>query len=235
MSSPKGTKKTRVKNWDSWPKKRKIANRKVSKSLSTTLVGQMFDAWYFARDELKLPFNRFVTIRPQHINDLIPPERITLFEGYRNKIAQFARDNHFEHVNVWSRESARNTGEDEHLHLLTHIPGEFQATFDANGNGWFVEEDEIKIKPADYIQRLQRSGRRHSAITYLSKNAPAAARSRNFTYRLGGPILGKRAGWSRNIAPEVQAQAEARHLIRQEFGHDRAIRHDLLETSGPPR
>lgn len=209
-------------DWEGWQRRRRIGRRKVSKSLSAVEVRQMLNAWHFAR-QIKLPFNRLVTIRPQIINDLSPAERITYFEGSRNKIAQFARDNRFAHVIVWSRESTRDTGEDEHLHLLTHIPDALQSRFDDNGSGWYGGSDEIDLTPADYRMERQPSGRLHSAITYLAKNAPGVARHRNYTYRLGGPILGKRAGWSRNLSPAAQARHEARHLIRREFGHDRAI------------
>ncbi|KQP44026.1 hypothetical protein ASF34_21655 [Methylobacterium sp. Leaf106] len=189
-------------------------------------VGHMFNAWHFAKD-LKLPFNRFVTIRPIIIDNLSPAERIVLWDDYKNKIAQFARDNHFEHINVWSRESTRDTGEAEHLHLLTHIPPSLQEAFADNVAKWCGDTDEIDVRPADYRLARQPSGRLHSAITYLAKNSPSAAKFRNFTYRLGGPILGKRAGWSRNLSPAAIARAEARHLIKTEFGHDRAIRSDL--------
>lgn len=213
-------------DWEGWQKRRKIGRRKVSKSLSAVEVGHMFKAWHFA-EQIKQPCNRLVTIRPRVINELSPAERITYFEGARNKIAQFARDNRFEHVSIWSRESTRNTGEDEHLHLLTHIPSQFLDRFDDIGSGWYGGTDEIDIRQSDYRIKLTPSGRRHSAITYLAKNAPGIASRRGYTYRLGGPILGKRAGLSRNLSPKAQARHEARHLIRSEFDHERAIRQDL--------
>lgn len=209
-------------DWDGWQTRRKIGRRKVSRVLSSTEVRHLFNAWHFAR-QIQLPFNRLVTIRPRHINTLSPAERITYFEGSRNKIAQFARDNRFDHVIVWSRESTRHTGANEHLHLLTHVPEALLDRFDANGSGWYDGSDEIDLTPADYRMERQPSGRLHSAITYLAKNAPGVARYRNYTYRLGGPILGKRAGWSRNLSPAAQARHEARHLIRREFGGERAV------------
>lgn len=213
-------------DWNGWQKKRSIGRRKVSKSLSAEQVNHMWKAWHFAQ-QIEAPFNRFVTVRPRIINDLSPAQRIGHFEGVRNKLAQFARDNRFDHFIVWSRESARNTGEDEHLHALVHVPKWLLDRFDDTGGGWYGDPQEIDIREATYTIERQPSGRMHSAITYLTKNAPAVARHRNYTYRLGGPILGKRAGWSRNVSPKAQARHEARHLIRGEFGHDRAIREDL--------
>lgn len=212
--------------WEGWQKRRSIGRRKVSKSLSAKEVGHMFKAWHFAQ-QIEMPFNRFVTVRPKVINDISPAQRIQHFEGVRNKLAQFARDNRFEHVIVWSRESARGTGEDEHLHALVHVPKRLLDRFDDIGNGWYGDEQEIDLREATYTYQQQASGRVHSAITYLAKNAPGVARFRNFTYRLGGPILGKRAGWSRNIGPSAQQRHEARHMIKSEFGQERAVREDL--------
>lgn len=215
-------------SWNGWQNKRKIGRRKISRSIPARTVLQMIDGWHFARD-LKLPFNRFVTIRPALINDLTPDERVAYWETARNKIAQFARDNDFEHVSLWSRESTRDTGQDEHLHLLTHVPLSIADRFDGTANRWYGDSDEIKIKPADYRLRRQRSGNIHTAVTYLAKNSPQAARVEKLrlTYRLGGPILGKRVGWSRNISPAAQARHEARFRIQGEFGYDRAVRADL--------
>lgn len=215
-------------DWNGWQKKRSIGRRKVSKSLSATEVGHMFKAWHFAQ-QIEMPFNRFVTVRPRVINDLSPAQRITHFEGVRNKLAQFARDNRFSPIIVWSRESTRGTGEDEHLHALVHVPEPLLDRFDEVGSGWYGggDEREIDLREADYVLERQPSGRLHSAITYLAKNAPGVASHRNYTYRLGGPILGKRAGWSRNIGPAAQARHEARHHVRAEFGHERAVRQDL--------
>lgn len=213
-------------DWNGWQKRRSIGRRKVSKSLSAEEVSHMIKAWHFAQ-QIGMPFNRFVTVRPKMINDLSPAQRIVHFEGVRNKLAQFARDNRFEHVIVWSRESARGSGEDEHLHALVHVPQRLLTRFDDVGSEWYTDEQEIDLTEATYTLKRQASGRMHSAITYLTKNAPAVARYRNFTYRLGGPILGKRAGWSRNISPSAQQRHEARHMIKSEFGQDRAIRQDL--------
>lgn len=85
------------------------------------------------------------------------------------------------------------------------MPDRLLDRFDDTGNGWYDDTDEIDIRPATYEVTITKTGRRHTAISYLAKNSPIAARGpKNFTYRLGGPILRKRAGLSRNIGSAAQ-------------------------------
>jgi hypothetical protein len=74
------------------------------------------------------------------------------------------------------------------------VPKRLLGRLDDTGGGWYGGTDEIDLRTADYGRTCQESGQVHSAITYLAKNAPNVARYRNYTYRLGGPILGERAG-----------------------------------------
>ncbi len=48
---------------------------------------------------------------------------------WRNKSAQFARDNGFDFTCVWTRESERDTGLKEHMHVLMHVPCDQQRRF----------------------------------------------------------------------------------------------------------
>jgi hypothetical protein len=206
-----------TQTWEGWHSRRKIGRRKVNRSLSAEVVASLTEAWYFAA-RLGLNCNQFATIRPHDINSLTPPERQVRWQDILNKIAQFARDHDFEGVYIWSRESDPGTGTNEHLHVLTHIPPKLVRRFRETAFGWFSKAAEIDIKPANYRIRRTASGKQRSAIGYLTKNSPQAAYGRPREYRKGGPILGKRAGCSRNIDVSARAIWEARRAIRREFG-----------------
>ncbi len=212
-----GARSSTTDTWDGWHRKRKIGRRKVSRSLSAGVVANLTEGWYFA-SRLGLNCNLLVTVRPHDINDLIPPQRQERWQDVLNQIGQFARDHAFECVHIWSRESDPSTGSNEHLHILTHIPPKLIRRFRDNASGWFTRAAEIDIRRADYRVRRTASGKQRSAIGYLTKNSPQAAYGRPREYRKGGPILGKRAGCSRNIDVSARAIWEARQAIQREFG-----------------
>jgi hypothetical protein len=209
--------------WKTWTKKRKIGRLKVSRSIDAKVVWNLTAAWYFAAQHLGLNFNLFVTVRPKDIDTLTPLERIKRWEEIRNKIAQFARDHGFECVLIWSRESDAGTGNNEHLHVLTHIPRGLRAAFERNAAGWFDNTVEIDTRPATYRVRWTRKGVRRSAITYITKNSPQAAHGTDRDYRKGGPILGKRTGCSRNIDAPARASHQAREDARRAIHRDLGI------------
>jgi hypothetical protein len=206
-----------TETWEGWHRKRKIGRRKVSRSLSAAVVVNLTEAWYFA-SHIGLNCNLFVTVRPHDIDGLAPPERQERWQDVLNQIGQFARDHDFECIHIWSRESDPGTGTNEHLHILTHVPPRLVRRFKDNASGWFTRGAEIDIRRADYRTRWTASGKQRSAIGYLTKNSPQAAYGRPREYRKGGPILGKRAGCSRNIDASARAAWEARRVIRREFG-----------------
>jgi hypothetical protein len=207
-----------TETWKGWYRKRKIGRRKVSRSLSAEVVANLTEAWYFAAQSLGLNCNLFVTVRPHDINDLTPLQRQERWQDVQNKIAQFARDHDSESVYIWCRESDPVAGTNEHLHMLTHIPTKLIGLFKDNASGWFAKAAEIDIRRADYRVCWTASGKQRSAIGYLTKNSPQAAYGRPREYRKGGPILGKRAGCSRNIDVSARAAWEARRAIQREFG-----------------
>jgi hypothetical protein len=213
-------------SWQGWQKKRRIGRKKVSKALKAKVVRNLTAAWWFAGQSAGLNLNRFVTIRPRNIDEMTPEERNAFWKTMLNKVGQFARDHDFETAHIWSRESEVGTGRKEHLHVLVHVPPALTKRFEEVASSWFDGAEEIDIRPADYRHRWVK-GKRRSAITYLTKNSPQAAYKTDLGWCRGGPILGKRAGCSRNIDAAVRARFEARQLIRCEFGHDRAI---LLDT-----
>ena len=207
-----------TETWERWHRKRKIGRRKISRSLSAEVVANLTEAWYFAAQALGLNCNQMMTIRLYDVDDLTPLQRIERWQDILNKIAQFARDHDFECVHVWSRESDPGTGANEHLHILTHIPPRLIQHFRETAYGWFSGPTEIDIRLANYRVRWTSSGKQRSAVGYLTKNSPQAAYGRPREYRKGGPILGKRAGCSRNIDAPARAVWEARRAIQREFG-----------------
>jgi hypothetical protein len=217
--------------WKNWTKKRKIGRLKVTRSIEAKTVWNLTAAWYFAAQTLGLNFNLFVTIRPADIDNLTPLERITYWQRILNKIAQFARDHGYECVLIWSRESDRGTGTNEHLHVLTHIPRGLRAAFERNAAGWYGDAVEIDTRPATYRVRWTRKGARRSAITYITKNSPKAAHGTDRDYRLGGPILGKRVGCSRNIDAAARASHQAREDARRAIHRDLGI---TISADGQP-
>lgn len=227
-NAEEGAGSSTTETWQGWQRKRKIGRRKVSRSLSADVVANLTKAWYFAAQSLGLNCNILATVRPHDIDNLTPLERIALWHDILNKIAQFARDHDFECVHIWSRESDPDTGTNEHLHVLTHIPPKLIRRFRATASGWFARPAEIDIRPANYRIRRTPSGKQRSAIGYLTKNSPQAAYGRPREYRKGGPILGKRAGCSRNIDARARAAWEARRAIQREFG----IRTAMADVEG---
>jgi hypothetical protein len=185
--------------WEGWHRRRKVGRKKVSRSLSAEVVWNLRKAWYFAAQALGLDFNLFVTVRPIDIDSYTPAERIERWWWFREKVAQYARDHGFEGVQIWSRESDPG-GAGEHLHLLTHIPPDLVRHFMRTASGWLLEDRrEIDLKRANYTIRWTPRGKARSMIGYITKNSPQAAFGTRREYRKGGPILGKRAGCSRNI------------------------------------
>jgi hypothetical protein len=204
-----------------------VGRKKVSRSLPATAVWNLTNAWYFAA-RTGLDFNRFVTVHPLDIDRFTPAERIERWQWVREKVAQYARDHGFECVQIWSRESDPGTGAGEHLHLLTHIPPALARHFTKTASGWFDDPSEIKIKHANYTTRWTLRGKARSMIGYITKNSPQAAYGTRLEYRKGGPILGKRAGCSRNIDARARDAARDAELKTARELRDAAISAALM-------
>jgi hypothetical protein len=203
--------------WEGWHRRRKVGRKKVSRSLSKAVVSNLTEAWYFASQALGLDFNLFVTVRPLDIDSFTPAERIERWWWFREKVAQYARDHGFESVQIWSRESDRGTGAGEHLHLLIHVPPGLAQHFTTTASRWLAEDRrEIDLKRANYTPRWTPRGKRRDMIGYITKNSPQAAFGTRREYRKGGPILGKRAGCSRNIDERARVTARREHAARIE-------------------
>jgi hypothetical protein len=214
-----------------WTRKDKIGRRKVTRSLSLKQVKDIESGWHHAR-QIGMPFNRFITIRPRDINDQAPDRRILTWSGWRNKLAQFARDNDFDFTCLWTRESQRETGLNEHMHLLMHVPRPLLPRFDKVVKRWCNGTDEIDVRNCSYQTRSNTKGGQSNVITYITKNSPQAGRFLNRTIQLGGPIFGKRYGLSGNLTVRARARAEVRGGLRRDLRLPSAP--GLLNAPSPP-
>lgn len=209
-------------------KKIDTRRRRESVSLPWTTVAEMEEAWYFARKITPSPIpergpglgsgcNVLVTISPRAVNELPRTERTAFWSKMRNKIAEFARYHGFVHVCVWSLESdasSRNRAlpvfNGEHMHMLTYIPPTLLDRFEKIGKwSWTKYPDEFHIRSANYRVQRNKRGRPSSARTYLTKNSYEAYRFKNEAWVKGGPIYGKRNGWSTNLGAAARAKYEA--------------------------
>ncbi|MBK3664900.1 hypothetical protein JJE66_27190 [Bradyrhizobium diazoefficiens] len=208
---------TTEEGFKNWTTKRRIGRRKVSRSIPGRAVRALEAAWHFSRAIAK-PMNRFVTIRPSDIDECTPVERIEIWQRWRNRLAQFARDNGFPFTSIWTRESEPDTGRKEHLHLLMHVPRKRLAQFDELMAAWDGGTEQILNEPADYGTKVTDTGRYKNVFNYLTKNSPQAAYKRKRYFRSGGPILGKRFGTTANIGGKARAVAEVRGGLRRDLG-----------------
>lgn len=206
-----------------WTAKSKIGRRKVTKSLKISEVIDLQSAWHHA-NKIGLPVNRFITFRPADINEQDPEQRIETWTVWRNKLAQFARDHGFDFTCLWTRESQRGTGANEHLHVLMHVPRELQRRFDKIVRGWRDGTADIDVRRCTYQTKVNRKGGQSNVLTYVSKNSPQAGRFLDRIIQLGGPIFGKRYGLSRNLTPRARARADVVGGLRRDLGLVTVIR-----------
>jgi hypothetical protein len=199
-----------------WTRKTKIGRRRITRQLTLPQVRDLKSAWHHALS-IGRPVNRLITIRPHDINDQNPEQRIETWSSWRNKLAQFARDNSFEFTCLWTRESKRNTAQDEHLHVLMHVPQPLQKRFDKVVEAWCDGTDEIDVRVCSYQIRRNQKGGEKSVLTYIAKNSPQAGRYLNHTIQLGGPIFGKRYGLSSNLTARARARHEVARGLRQDL------------------
>lgn len=200
-----------------WTRKTKIGRRKVTRELRLPAVRDLNSAWHHAR-MIGHPVNRFITFRPDDINEQNPEQRIATWSAWRNKLAQFARDHRFDFTCLWTRESERHSGRNEHLHVLMHIPPALHRRFDDLVRSWCGHTDEIDVRRCSYQTRRNKKGGDESVLTYVSKNSPQAGRYLGRRIQLGGPIFGKRYGLSRNLDARARARHEVTGGLRRDLG-----------------
>lgn len=183
-------------------------------SLTGKQVRSLRRAWWHA-DSLGLRLNVYVTITDRAMNDIDPALRFRVWQIILNKIGQFARDNRFTAAFIWTRESRRPDGQNEHLHALLHVPPKMFARFRRLMEKWTTDDDglDIDVQRSDYKTHDLGDGKKGSVFDYITKNSPQAAYGGTRIYRPGGPIVGKRCGCSRNLQPAYAAH----HMAAQSW------------------
>ncbi|MFK4561890.1 hypothetical protein ABIF94_002489 [Bradyrhizobium ottawaense] len=206
-------------DFSGWITRHRIGNRKVTRSLSLSQYRDAERAWYHAV-KLDLPLNRFISIKPAsaNIDPLDPDQRVKLWQRYLNKLSEFVSYHQFPLAYLWTRESKRNTGHDEHLHVLMHVPQHLTRRFNKVVRGWSDDANEIDVRASSYYSKRNSRGAPENVLTYITKNCPEASRNLGRTTKLGGPIFGKRAGMSTNLTAKAIAKYEVKGRLRRELG-----------------
>lgn len=178
------------------------------------------------------PFNRLVTIVPAGMNDLAPADRSRVWYGVLNLVGQFGRNRGIELAFAWSRESERDTGNDEHMHVCLHVPpGHVEAFEEAVGrwaarHGWDAD-----VRPASHA-RSWVDGKERSLSSYLTKNSWKACHNRpSRSWEPGGPIVGARTGCSANLSPKSRARWEAKRERSSSMVRPAPVTVDALEVA----
>jgi hypothetical protein len=172
--------------------------RRTTNGLDRKQVNSLTRGWEHAA-RINRPLTAFITIRP--FEDYDPATFCTSAAIIRNKLGVYARQHGFPFVAAWTRECNRDaTG--EHLHMLMHVPPRHFADLEEKVLRWFPEPLAADVRRASQRVFFTENGNRMSAISYLAKQmTPQAWYKRGLIRKAGGPILGKRGGVTRNIAP----------------------------------
>jgi hypothetical protein len=93
-----------------------------------------------------------------------------------------------------------------------HVPPKLHDQFDAMIDRWSRALDDeggsggggsnfaaIDCRPSTYRTGRSSSGKKRNVITYITKNSPQAAFTKERSFQKGGPIVGKRCGMTRNL------------------------------------
>jgi hypothetical protein len=176
--------------------------RRETFGLNPKQIKELNNGWLQAR-RIGLPLNVLVSCRPTNTDDLASVDRCNLFRQVRNKLGVYAPLRRFRPTFVWARE-IHCDGTGEHLHVLIHIPQRLFGDFQQTLIGWFPEPREIDVRRADYRITFTSTGKRKSAIGYISKQmTPQAWWRRGLIRVAGGKILGKRGGVSANLTSKA--------------------------------
>jgi hypothetical protein len=178
--------------------------RRETSGLNPKQIKELNNGWLHAR-RIGLPLNVLVSCRPSNSDDLASVDRCKLFRQVRNKLGVYARLRRFRPTFVWTRE-IHCDGTVEHLHVLIHVPQRLFGDFQQTLIRWFPEQGEIDVRRADYRTTFTSTGKRKSAIGYISKQmTPQAWWRRGLIRVAGGKILGKRGGVSANLTSKAIA------------------------------
>jgi hypothetical protein len=182
----------------------------ITKVIADDVVEAMLDGTRHA-GVIKAPLNTFVTIRPANIDNVAPEKRSAFWAAERNRISEFAKYHGHDPVFIWSRESRPGDGLGEHLHLLMHLPKPLMPALRSRLQRRYGEPNEVDVRQASDVARPASNGKMMSAVTYVVKAlSPQARRKSSQPYRKSGPVVGKRAGMTRNIDVSAVAAHRAR-------------------------
>ena len=176
--------------------------RRTSRTLTVDETSKIHGAKKHAED-IGFPLNWFMTIRPAANDNLTPAERQESFKATLKHLDQHCRNHGFPFRAAWVRESKADTdGLGEHAHIALHLPkGEDQA-LEAAIRRRFEDPHEVDLRRTSQAIRASRRGEAMSFASYMTKAKPTHLR-RNATFRRSGPILGARAGVTRNLGPSA--------------------------------
>ncbi|WP_210253383.1 hypothetical protein [Microvirga arsenatis] len=179
-------------------------------------MAALFDAAAHA-NRIDRPLNLFISITPTEMDAMPAEERSRYWQMLICAIGQPLRNAGLPATHLWARESCRllNDGRGEHLHLLIHVPNRaLRRKIEAYLTNRFRQAGEVDMRPASTAAKRTANGRYHSVVTYVLKNMGSnVARGTSLSYKLGGPILGKRCGCSRDIDAKAVAEWRARYRI----------------------
>lgn len=185
----------------------------ITKVIADDMIVAMLDAAEHA-NVIKAPLNTFVTIRPANIDDVPAKKRSEFWQVELNRISRLLARNGITQVYIWSRESRIPDGTAEHLHLLIHLPKSMVEKLRSCLLDRYPGPGEVDVRPASDVARMAENGKYLSAVTYVCKAMSQRARRKsNQPYRPSGPVMGKRAGMTRNI--DAKAVAAYRSALGQ--------------------
>lgn len=176
--------------------------RRTSRTLTVDETSKIHRAKKHAED-IGFPLNWFMTIRPAANDNLTPEERQESFKATLKHLDQHCRNHGFPFRAAWVRESKADTnGLGEHAHIALHLPKGEEQALEAAMRRRFEQPHEVDLRRTSQAIRASRRGEALSFASYMTKAKPTHLR-RNATFRRSGPILGARAGVTRNLGPSA--------------------------------
>jgi hypothetical protein len=177
----------------------------ITKVIADKVIMAMLDGAQHA-GVIEATLNTFVTIKPANIDTVPPEDRSTFWQDELNRVQAFLRRNEVVPTYIWSRESRVGDGMGEHLHLLLSLPKRLIDTLRGCLMDRYQQHGEVDVRPASEIAKRAENGKLMSAVTYVTKAMSQRARRKsNQPYRPSGPVMGKRAGMTRNIDAKAVA------------------------------
>lgn len=193
-----------------WHQRRRIVRKAVTRVIADPVVTAMMDGAEHA-SVINAPLNTFVTLRPANIDRIPPEKRSDYWQVELNRIRSFVRHHGGELTCIWARESRVGDGTGEHLHLLMHLRRGLMHQLRERLLARYPGPREVDVRPGTNVGRRAQNGKYMSATTYLVKAlSPSARRRSNQIYRKSGPVVGKRAGMTRNISVKAVASHRAK-------------------------